>query len=60
MRALLKSLLPRLESVELAAPPRRTCSIMVSGISSLSIRCAWRTPVVKNDCPVQSNEGPHR
>ncbi len=42
MRALLKALLPRLESVELAAPPRRTCSIMVSGISSLSIRCTWR------------------
>jgi cytochrome P450 len=44
MGALLKSLLPRLESVELAAPPRRTCSIMVSGISSLSIRCTWRSP----------------
>src|SRR5664279_4818857 len=42
MRALLKTLLPRLERVELAAPPRRTCSTMVSGISSLSIRCAWR------------------
>ena len=42
MRALLKTLLPRLESVEFAAPPRRTCSTMVSGISSLSIRCAWR------------------
>ena len=42
MRALLKILLPRLESAELAAPPRRTCSTMVSGISSLSIRCAWR------------------
>jgi hypothetical protein len=35
-------LLPRLESVELAAPPRRTASIMVSGIASLPIRCAWR------------------
>jgi cytochrome P450 len=46
MRALLKTLLPRLEQVELAAPPRRTCSTMVSGISSLSIRCAWRTPDV--------------
>jgi cytochrome P450 len=42
MRALLKTLLPRLESVELAAAPQRTCSTMVSGISSLSIRCAWR------------------
>jgi cytochrome P450 len=42
MRALLKALLPRLESAELAAPPRRTCSTMVSGISSLPIRCAWR------------------
>ena len=42
MRALLKTLLPRLESAELAAPPRRTCSTMVSGISSLPIRCAWR------------------
>ncbi len=42
MRALLKTLLPRLESVELAAPPRRTCSTMVSGISSLPVRCAWR------------------
>jgi cytochrome P450 len=42
MRALLKSLLPRIQSVELAAPPQRTCSTMVSGISSLSIRCAWR------------------
>ncbi len=44
MRALLKTLLPRLQSVELAAPPRRTCSTMVSGISSLPIRCAWRAP----------------
>jgi cytochrome P450 len=43
MRALLKALLPRLESAELAAPPRRTCSIMVSGISSLPVRCAWRS-----------------
>jgi cytochrome P450 len=42
MRALLKTLLPRLESVELVAPPRRTCSTMVSGISTLSIRCGWR------------------
>ncbi len=42
MRALLKTLLPRLESAELAAPPRRTASTMVSGISSLPIRCAWR------------------
>src|SRR6266403_3060557 len=44
MRAMLKILLPRLEQVELAAPPRRTCSITVSGISSLSIRCTWRAP----------------
>jgi cytochrome P450 len=43
MRALLKTLLPRLESVELAAPPQRTCSTMVSGISSLPILCAWRS-----------------
>ena len=42
MRALLKTLLPRLESAELAAPPRRTSSTMVSGISSLPIRCTWR------------------
>ncbi|HKU05021.1 MAG TPA: cytochrome P450, partial [Bradyrhizobium sp.] len=42
MRTLLKTLLPRLEQVELAAPPQRTCSTMVSGISSLPIRCAWR------------------
>ena len=42
MRALLKNLLPRLEQVELTAPPRRTCSTMVSGISSLPVRCAWR------------------
>jgi hypothetical protein len=42
MRALLKALLPRLESAELASPPRRTASTMVSGISSLPIRCAWR------------------
>jgi cytochrome P450 len=42
MRALLKTLLPRLESAELAAPSRRTASIMVSGIASLPIRCAWR------------------
>jgi cytochrome P450 len=42
MRALLKTLLPRLEQVELTAPPRRTCSTMVSGISSLPIRCSWR------------------
>jgi cytochrome P450 len=44
MRALLKALLPRLESVEVAAPPQRTCSTMVSGISSLPIRCTWRAP----------------
>src|SRR3984957_8325810 len=43
MRALLKPLLPRLKSVELAAPPRRTCSTMVSGISSLPVRCTWRS-----------------
>jgi cytochrome P450 len=42
MCALLKALLPRLDQVELAGPPRRTASIMVSGISSLPIRCAWR------------------
>src|SRR5581483_11749196 len=42
MRALLKALLPRLDQVELAAPPPRTSSTMVSGISSLPIRCAWR------------------
>ena len=42
MRALLKSLLPRLESVELAAPPRRTSSTMVTGIASLPIRCVWQ------------------
>jgi hypothetical protein len=42
MRALLKALLPRLESAVLAGPPRRTSSIMVSGIASLPIRCAWR------------------
>jgi cytochrome P450 len=42
MRALLKALLPRLESSELAAPPKRTCSTMVTGIASLPIRCAWR------------------
>jgi cytochrome P450 len=42
MRALLKILLPRLVSVELAAPVRRTCSTMVSGVSSLPVRCAWR------------------
>jgi cytochrome P450 len=42
MRALLKALLPRLDQAELAAPPRRTSSTMVSGISSLPIRCAWR------------------
>jgi cytochrome P450 len=44
MRALLKTLLRRLVSVELAAPPQRTCSTMVSGISSLAIRCTWREP----------------
>jgi cytochrome P450 len=44
MRALLKVLLPRLASVEVAAPPRRTCSTMVTGISSLTIRCVWRLP----------------
>ena len=43
LRALLKALLPRLEQVELAAPPRRTSSTMVSGISSLPIRCTWRS-----------------
>jgi cytochrome P450 len=42
IRALLKALLPRLDQVELAAPPRRTASIMVSGIASLPIRCGWR------------------
>ncbi len=44
MRALLKAMLPRLESVELAAPPRRTCSTMVTGIASLPVRCVWRSP----------------
>jgi hypothetical protein len=42
MRALLKALVPRLDQAELAAPPRRTSSTMVSGISSLPIRCVWR------------------
>jgi cytochrome P450 len=42
MRALLKALLPRLEQAELAGPPRRTASTMVSGIASLPIRCVWR------------------
>ena len=42
MRALLKALLPRLESVQLAAPPTRTYSTMVTGIASLPIRCSWR------------------
>lgn len=42
MRALLKALLPRLESVELAGRPGRACSTMVSGITSLPIRCGWR------------------
>jgi cytochrome P450 len=42
MRALLTALLPRLESVDLAAPPTRTCSTMVTGIASLPIRCVWR------------------
>src|SRR6202043_3034747 len=32
MRALLKALLPRLESVEPAGPPQRTCPTMGSGI----------------------------
>jgi hypothetical protein len=43
MRALLKALLPRLESVDLVAPPTRTCSTMVTGIASLPIRCVWRS-----------------
>ncbi len=43
MRALLKTLLPRLESVEAAAPPQRTSSTVVSGVSSLSINCVWRS-----------------
>jgi cytochrome P450 len=42
MRALLKALLPLLETIELAGPPRRTCSTMVTGIASLPIRCMWR------------------
>jgi len=42
MRALLKALLPRLNQVEFTAPPRRNASTMVSGMSSLPIRCAWR------------------
>jgi cytochrome P450 len=42
MRALLKVLLPRVESVELAAPPSRTNSTMVTGIASLPIRCVWK------------------
>lgn len=42
MRALLKALLPRLDQAQLTAPPQRTCSTMVSGISSLPIRCVWR------------------
>jgi cytochrome P450 len=46
MRALLKALLPRLESVELTMAPTRTCSTMVTGIASLPIRCAWRPPAL--------------
>jgi cytochrome P450 len=42
MRALLKALLPRLERAELDASVQRTCSTMVSGISSLPVRCTWR------------------
>ncbi|HME26852.1 MAG TPA: cytochrome P450 [Acetobacteraceae bacterium] len=42
MRALFKALLPRLETVQLAAPPSRTRSTMVTGIASLPIRCVWR------------------
>jgi cytochrome P450 len=42
MRALFRSLLPRLMSAELVAPPNRTCSTMVTGISSLPVRCTWR------------------
>ena len=41
MRALLKAMLPRVTSVEVAAPPSRTCSTMVTGIAALPIRCVW-------------------
>ncbi|MFL5254570.1 MAG: cytochrome P450 [Rhodopila sp.] len=46
MRALLKALLPRLETVQLAAPPTRICSNMVTGIASLPVRCTWRSSAV--------------
>jgi len=42
MRALFRALLPRLEAADLAAPPSRTQSTMVTGIASLPVRFTWR------------------
>jgi cytochrome P450 len=41
LRALLRELLPLLASVELAGQPKRTSSAIVTGISSLPLRCTW-------------------
>ncbi len=41
LRTLFKALLPRLASAELMGPPARTGSTIVTGISSLPIRCTW-------------------
>lgn len=41
LRTLFQALLPRLAAAELAAPPRRARSAVISGIGFLPLRCAW-------------------
>lgn len=42
LRALFQALLPRLVAAEIAAPPRRARSAVISGISFLPLRCVWQ------------------
>jgi cytochrome P450 len=42
MRALFKELLRRVDHVELAGEPRRTCSAVITGLASLPIRFSFR------------------
>jgi cytochrome P450 len=42
LRALFRSLLPRLISAEITGTPRRARSAVISGISFLPLRCVWK------------------
>lgn len=47
LRALFGALLPRLKAAELAAPPSRARSAVISGIQGLPLRCAWTSPPLR-------------